>query len=194
MVVGVVLRRSSAGALLIQIHGEGVVTELHGPGEMIIELQALHRTAPQGFHNQTDEPLADSRMRGIQPGHAVAAVQQHPALTIGPGKHPLGMVPHHLGIGRLHQAVFKPGHHLNAALTPFLHQRADRINGQSRLLQRRLHRCIGTPVKRGAATPDIGQDPIESCSLELLHRFTDAGTVVIERARTVGQPDTLRLS
>ena len=51
------------------------------------------------------------------------------------------------------------------------------------------HRRLG---ERWCTTPDIRQHPVKACRLELIHRFTDAGTVVIESAGTVCQPDACR--
>ena len=189
--VGVIHRRLSACFLLIELRREAVVTELHWPGEMVIQLQPLHRATLQGFHHKTNEPFFDRWMGGIEPGHAMAAVHGHPPLTIRTGEHPFGVVLHKLGRRGLHQPVLKPGHHLNAALATFLHQGADRIDGDAGLSQRRLHRGIGAWVKGGATTPDIRQHTVEAGRLEFLHRSKDAGPVVIKRAGAVGEPDAL---
>ena len=187
--IGVIHRWRTTCFLLIQIRREAVVTELHGPGEMVVQLQALHRAALQCFHHKTNEPLSDGGMSGIEPGHAMAAVQVHPALTIGTGEDPVGVLLHNLGRRRLHQPVLEPRHHLNAAFISLLHQGADRIDANTSLPQGRLNRRVGTLVKSGAATPDVRQHTVEPGLLKLLHRLADASTVVIERARAVGQPD-----
>ena len=181
------------GLRFVQRRGEGVVSEFHRPGEVVIQLKPIHPAAFHYLHHQADETFADLGMGRVEPHHFLA-VHGHHGVAVSSSQDPLRLLTHDCRISRLHQAVFKPWDDLHPALTGLLTQRADGIELNSGFFQGRFNRCETTAMKGCAAAPHIGIDRIESCGFQLIHGLDETLTVVVKTARAVGQPYPQRAS
>ena len=127
-------------------------------------------------------------MGRIQPYPVGAAMHGGEAGAIEFLQHPLGVLPHHLGLGRLHQAVFKPGDHLQAAPVGGLGEPANWIKARVGLAQGRLERRPAAVVKGGAPAPHIRIEGVEARLRQFVHGPLDPASVVIEGAGAIGEP------
>ena len=171
----------------VESAGEGVVTEFHRPGEVIVELDAIHLAALHDLPDQPEKALAHAGVSGIQPHHLLA-VHQHSSAAIAFLQHPLRVLPHHGGIGGLHQAVLKPGDHLQAALVGGAGHVADGVVSAIGLQQGRLDRRPAAAVKGGAPAPHIGVERVEAGARQFGDGAIEAPRLVVERAGAVGEP------
>ena len=103
-------------------------------------------------------------------------------------QHPFGVLAHHLGLGWLHQAVFEPGDHLQAAPVGGLGEAADRIEPAVGLAQGRLQRRPTAGVEGGAPAPHIRVEGVETCLSQFVHGPIEPAGVVVEGAGAIGQP------
>ena len=124
--IGDICRRLATGFAAIESAGVGVIAQFDGPGEVVIELNAVHGTALHNLGDQADKSSPYLRMGGIEPHHRLA-MHGHGAAAIQSLLQPIGIAPHHLGIGRLHQPILKPGNHLQAPAVGRAGEAADRI-------------------------------------------------------------------
>jgi len=189
--VGVIFWRWGPCVLFIQGGCVSVVAEFHGPGEVVIQLEAIDAAALHHFKHQPDEAFTHLWMRWIQPRHLLA-VHRHAAAAVRFGEHPLGVVLHHGCVGRFHQAVFKPRNDFHASLAGFFRQGADGIELNTGFDQGRFNRSKLAAVEGGAPTPNVGIDGIEPRSLQFIQGPRHLCPVVIQPARTVGEPDPER--
>ena len=154
---------------------------------MVVELDAIDAAALHDFADQAKKALPHPRVGRVEPHHWLA-VHDHLSAAIPALQHPIGVLAHHGCVGRLHQAVLKPGDHLQAAAMGGLGEAADRIEAGVGLLQGRLHRCMAGAVEGGAPAPHVGIEGVEARFGQLLHCPIDAGGVVVERAGAIGEP------
>ena len=154
---------------------------------MVVELDAIDAAALHDFADQAKKALPHPRVGGVEPHHWFA-VHDHLSAAIPALQHPIGVLSHHGSIGRLHQAVLKPGDHLQAAAMGGLGEAADRIEVGVGLLQGRLHRRMAGAVEGGAPAPHVGIERVEARFCQLLHCPIDAGGVVVEGAGAIGEP------
>ena len=176
--------------------GGVVVTQIHRPGEVVIQLDAIHSAALHDLSDQSDEAGAHPGVGGVQPhpqilergGLQIGAVHRVEGAAIGSPQNPLRMATHHLGVARLHQAVFEPGDHLHAATLGGAGEAADRVEGGGVAGQGGLDRCPAAAVEGGTPAPDVWVEGVEARGGQLFHRRLDAAGVVVEGAGAVGQP------
>jgi hypothetical protein len=155
---------------------------------MVVELDAIHLAALHDLTDQAETALAHAWVRWIQEHHRLA-VQLDRAAAVPFLQHPLRVLLHHRRRGRLHQAVFKPGDHLQAAAVGLLAHAADRVVATTDLGQGWFDWCPAAVVKGAAAAPDVGIQRVESGCRQFGHGPVDATGGVVQRAGTVGQPD-----
>ena len=103
-------------------------------------------------------------------------------------QHPFGVLAHHLGVGGLHQAVFKPGDHLQAPPVGGLGEPADWIKARVGLAQGRLHRRPAAGVEGGAPAPHIRVEGVEAGVRQFVHGPIEPAGVVVEGAGAIGEP------
>ena len=120
------LRWLLAGLLAVERAGVGVVPQFHGPGEVVIELNAVDLAALHDLADQPEEPRPHPRVSGVEPDHLLA-MHGHAAFAGAVLQHPVGVFADHRGIRRLHQAVLKPGDHPQTASVGGLGEAANRI-------------------------------------------------------------------
>ena len=184
-----------AGVFAVERPGVGVVAKIDGPGEVVVQLDAIDAAALHDFANQADQALAHPWMGGIEPHHRLA-MHAHAAGAIAGLQDPVGVLLHHGGIGRLHQSVLKPRNHLHAAPMGRCRHAANRIQGPGsaavalglRLGQGRLDGGKGGAVEGGSPAPHVGVEGVEAGFGELADGLINPGVVVVERARAVGEP------
>ena len=183
MIIGGLL----AGFVAVEIPGEGVIAKLDRPGEVVIQLDAIEPAAPHNLTDQTKKALPHTRMGRIQPGHRLA-MQHHLGAAIALVQHPSWVALHHLGIGRLHQAILKPGNHLQATPVGRLGEPADWIELGGLHRQGGLHGGIAGAVKGGATAPHIRVERVEARRGQFGHGLLNPGCFVIKRTWAIGEP------
>ncbi len=176
------------GGLAVERAGVRVVAQLHGPGEMVVELHSIHAASLHDFADQADEALPHAGMGRVQPDHR-AAMQRVAGAAVPFGQHPIGLATHHVGISRLHQPVLKPRNHLQTAALGSPGHPADRIQVGIRLLQRRLQRRPAAAVEGGTPAPHVGVERVEAGLGQFADGLLDQGWVVVEGAGAIGKPD-----
>ena len=180
----------------IERAGGVVVAQLHRPGEVIIELDAIDTAALHDLLNQPDEAGPHLGVGGIEPDPQILqrrGLQRGPVhriegTAIAAPQQPVGVLLHHGAVGRLHQPVLEPGNHLQATTLGAARQAADRVETGIGCRQGGLQRRMAAAVEGGTSAPDIGVEGVEPGQGQLLHRLLDAGRVVVEGAGAVGEP------
>ena len=188
--------RILAGFGPVEGPGGVVVAQLRRPGEVIVQLDAIHIAALHDLEDQTDEAGPHAGMGRIEPhpqvpqgrGGQVGAVHGEQGTAIGPAQQPFGVLAHHLRIARFHQAVLEPGHHLHAAAPGGLGEGADRIEVGVQPGQGGFHRRPAAAVEGGTAAPDVGVKGVEAGGGEGIHGGADPAGVVVQGAGAVGEP------
>ena len=186
--LGVVIGRFEARFGEVAGTAERVIAQLHRPGEMVVELDTVNVATLHDLADQAEEALPHPRVGGVEPHHRLA-VHSHLAAAVAALQHPVGMLGHHRGIGRLHQAIFKPGNHLEPAPVGGLGEATDWIEIGVGLGQGRLHRRMAGAVEGGSPAPHIRVEGVEARIGQLPHRPVDPGGVVIEGAGAIGEPN-----